>query len=306
LVGLVPLSAGDARKTVLSAVEQHANRETLRALAQMPGADASETRRVIRRKHASRLFLRTLGGVSLHRGGWQGPEVHVEKRRVRALLAVLAAHSHTTLTRDLAVDLLWPEADGDAAINNLNQTVFQLRRFLDPTYRQNESPEYIVSNAEQVALAADLVHTDVEEVRRLPDRLAGVPWPKRQEIASRAIALVRGEFLADLRYEPWAAQLQLGIHNEVRARLLPIARQSSAQFDIQVSMDAAAALIAIDPFDESATLALADALSRSGKRVSARNLLVSYADRLRRELDEGPSPQLSDAAVRLGSAKPDV
>jgi DNA-binding SARP family transcriptional activator len=291
---------------VLGAVQQHANRDTLLALAEMPGADTSEARRVIRRRHASRLYLRTLGGVSLHKGGWQGPEVLVEKRRVRALLAVLAAHAHTTLTRDMAVDLLWPEADGDAAVNNLNQTVFQLRRYLDPTYRQNESPEYVVSNAEQVALAADLVHTDVEEVRRLPDRLAGVPWAQRQEIASRAISLVRGEFLADLRYEPWAAQLQLGIHNEVRARLIPIARQSSALFDIQVSMDAAAALIAIDPFDESATLALADALARSGKSVSARNLLVRYADRLRRELDETPSPQLAEAAMSLGSGKTDV
>jgi ATP/maltotriose-dependent transcriptional regulator MalT/DNA-binding SARP family transcriptional activator len=306
LVELVPLATGDARKTVLGAVQQHATRETLTALAKLPGADTSETRRVIRRQHASRLFLRTLGGVSLHRGGWRGPEIQIEKRRVRALLAVLAAHAHTALTRDMAVDLLWPDADGDAAINNLNQTVFQLRRYLDPTYRQHESPEYVVSNAEQVALAADLVHTDVEEVRRLPDRLVGVPWPQRQEIAGRAISLVRGEFLADLRYEPWAAQLQLGIHNEVRARLLPIARQASAMFDIQLSMDAAAALIAMDPFDEAATLALADALSRSGKSVSARNLLIRYADRLRDELDEGPSPEVTTATMRLAPVKPPV
>jgi len=62
----------------------------------------------------------------------------------------------------MAIDILWPDADGDSAVNNLNQTVFQLRRYLDPSYRQGESPEYIISSAEQVALAPGLVHTDLQ------------------------------------------------------------------------------------------------------------------------------------------------
>jgi DNA-binding SARP family transcriptional activator len=189
----------------------------------------------------------------------------------------------------MATDLLWPDADGDAAVNSLNQTVFQLRRYIDPSYRQSESPEYIISTAEQVSLAEDLVHTDVQEIRRMPERLSLASWHQRQEIARRAISLVRGEFLADLRYEPWAAQLQLGVHNEIRARLLPIATQSQVAYDVQVSTDAATALVAIDPYDESATLALADCLKRSGRPAAARRLLVAYAERVRDELDEASS-----------------
>jgi DNA-binding SARP family transcriptional activator len=199
----------------------------------------------------------------------------------------------------MAIDLLWPDADGDSAINSLNQTVFQLRRVLDPGYRQGESPEYVISSAEQVGLAGSLVHTDIMEIRKLPDRLAKGTWDQRQEVARRAIALVKGEFLADLRYEAWANRLQIGIHNEVRARLLPIALQSSASFEIQVALDAATALVAIDPFDEAATLALADCLSRSGRRIAARRLLVGYADQLRSELDEEPSSTISKVTQRL-------
>jgi DNA-binding SARP family transcriptional activator len=244
------------------------------------------------------MFLRTLGGVTLRRGSWLGPIVAIEKRRVRALLAVLGAHSHTTLTRDMAIDLLWPDADGDSAINSLNQTVFQLRRYLDSSYRQGESPEYVISSSEQVALADDLVHTDLEEIRRLPDRLIGASWDQRQEIARRAISLVKGEFLADLRYETWASRLQVGVHNDIRAKLLPIALQTNA-FEIQVSLDAATALVMIDPFDESATMALADCLARSGRRVAARDLLIRYADQLTSELEEAPSSRVSEAAERL-------
>jgi len=65
-------------------------------------------------------------------------------------------------------------------------------------------------------------------------------------------------------------------------------------------MNAAAALVAIDPFDEAATLALADCLSRSGRRRAARELLLRYADQARTELDEEASQTISAAAVRLG------
>ena len=286
LLRVLPLAKGIERATLLGAVKRHANRGTIAALDQVPGPDVTEARRQLQQTYASRIYLRTFGGISVRRGGWQGPPISIEKRRVRALMAVLAAHAHTTLTRDMAIDILWPEADGDAAVNNLNQTVFQLRRYLDPSYRQGESPEYIISSAEQVSLSPDLVRTDLQEIRRQCDRLTSGSWQQRQEAATKAIALVRGEFLADLRYEAWASRLQITVHNEVRSRLLPIATQSPAAFNVQVATDAAAALVGIDPFDEAATLALADGLSRSGRRRAARDVLVKYADQLRAEFDE--------------------
>ena len=129
----------------MDAIAQHANRDTVDALGTIRGEDVAKTRRSLQRAQASRLYLSTLGGITLRRGSWQGPVVRIEKRRVKALLAVLGAHSHSTLTRDMAIDLLWPDADGDSAVNSLNQTVFQLRRYLDSGYRQGESPEYVIT-----------------------------------------------------------------------------------------------------------------------------------------------------------------
>jgi DNA-binding SARP family transcriptional activator len=296
---LLPLAAGQTRAVLLRALTRHANRETVIGLENILGTDVSEARRQLQQMYASRVYLHTFGGVSLRRGGWDGPLVGIEKRRVRALLAVLGAHAHTTLTRDMAVDILWPEADGDSAVNNLNQTVFQLRRYLDPSYRQGESPEYIVSSAEQVSLAPSLVRTDLQEFRRHCDRMTNGTWQQRQDSARKAIALVRGEFLADLRYETWASRLQVTVHNEVRSRLLPIATQSHGTFDTQVAIDAAAALVTLDPFDEAATAALAEGLSRSGRRRAARDLLVTYADQLRAELDDTPSESVLEGMAQL-------
>jgi DNA-binding SARP family transcriptional activator len=215
------------------------------------------------------------------------------------LLAVLAAHHGASLTRDLALDILWPDAEPELAINSLNQTVFQLRRYIDASYRGGESPEYIVSTAEQVGLNPDLVRTDIVELRRLPGRLATVGWEHRQMFASRAVQLVRGEFLADMRYEDWASRQQLSVHREVRDCLLPIAQAPATTFRPELAAQAASALLMLDPFDEQAVLALAGSLSESGQRAAARQVVVDFIHRLDADLDLEPTDSFQDSASRL-------
>jgi ATP/maltotriose-dependent transcriptional regulator MalT/DNA-binding SARP family transcriptional activator len=301
LLEILPAVDHAERRRLLDAVVKHANRETLDALRRVEGQDVTLARRRLQHSQAGRLYLRTFGGVRLHRGNWSGPELKIDKRRVRTLLAVLAAYASTSLTRDMAVEMLWPEADADSAVNNLNQTVFQLRRYIDPGYRGGESPEYVISTSEQVALNPDLVLTDLEEVRRLPGRLAAADWEQRQTVARRALALVKGEFLADLRYEHWTSTQQISVHNEVRERLLPIALAPVTRYAVEVSTQAASALLSLDPFDEQATLALAACLSHSGRRVAARDLVVDFAQRVQAELDVEPSSELTAAAESMGA-----
>jgi DNA-binding SARP family transcriptional activator len=216
------------------------------------------------------------------------------------LLAVLAAHLGTTLSRDAALDILWPEADPDAAINSLNQTVFQLRRYIDPAYRGGESPEYIVSTAESVGLHQDLVLTDLAEIRRLPVRLSAADWHQRQALAQRAASLVQGEFLADFRYEDWVARQQLLVHGEVRQRLLAVAETPGSGFDVDVAAQAATSLLALDPFDETAIVALANCLTQSGRKAAAHRIVMDFVKRLHADLDLPPSPGFHTAVARLG------
>ncbi len=71
------------------------------------------------------------------------------------------------------MEILWPDADADAAVNNLNQTVFQLRRFIDSDYHGGDSPEYVTSTSEQVSLNPELIHTDLS---RTPTIAAHARW----------------------------------------------------------------------------------------------------------------------------------
>ena len=299
LVDVLPGTKGNTRLVLLRAISRTANRDTLAALNALGGEDVAALRKQLRYLQAPRLFLRTLGGIELRRGSWDGPSIQVEKKRARMLLAVLAAHLGTSLTRDVALDILWPDAEPDLAVNSLNQTVFQLRRYIDAAYRGGESPEYIVSTAEQVGLNPDLVRTDLVEIRRLPGRLATVDWHQRQTFASRAVQLVRGEFLADLRYEDWASRQQLSVHREIRDCLLPIAQAPATTFRPELAGKAASALLMLDPFDEQAVLALAGSLSEAGQRAAARQVVLDFIHRLNADLDLEPTTSFRASASKL-------
>jgi DNA-binding SARP family transcriptional activator len=300
LVKCLPTARGNDRTILLEAIARTANRETLVALEIVEGDDVTAVRRQLKFLQAPRLFLRTFGRVQLHRAAWDGPVIPIDKRRARMLLAVLAAHMGTTLSRDAALDILWPDADPDAAINSLNQTVFQLRRYIDPAYRGGESPEYIVSTAESVGLHPELVLTDLAEIRRLPTRLAAADWRQRQALAQRAALLVQGEFLADFRYEDWVARQQLLVHGEVRQRLLNIAESPGASFEVDVAAQAATSLLALDPFDEAAIVALADCFTQSGRKAAAHRIVADFVKRLHADLDLPPSREFDGAVARLG------
>jgi DNA-binding SARP family transcriptional activator len=217
------------------------------------------------------------------------------------LLGLLIAYQGRSLTRDAVLEVLWPDSSATAAANSLNQTVYMLRRAFEPSYRDGETPPYVLSSAELVSLQPNLVATDLDEFRRLAIRSRDAVSPQvLRDTIERMVGLIRGEFLADLRYEDWVGRIQPSVHAEIRHVLLPIATRPSANVGDDLAIRAASALIALDEFDEQAYLAIAERLSSSGRRVAAREVITRYARKLHDELDEPPSPDLSGALKQLG------
>jgi DNA-binding SARP family transcriptional activator len=300
LTRLLPTLTGDRRQLLLGAIVKFANKATAVALASMPGQDIAAARKHLTRQQAARIYIRAFGSLMIQRGDKRGPVTTVEKRRLRALLGLLVVHSRQVLSRDAALDLLWPDADPAAAVNNLNQSVFQLRRVLNPNHRDGESPQYLISTPDALQLDTELVRTDLDDFRSIAARLAAAPPRERRRLASEIVDLVRGEFLADLKYEEWMPRIETSIHAEVREILLPLARGESESADLSVR--AACALTLLDEFDESATIAMARQLAASGKRSAAREVVTRFAAKLRDELDEPPSAELAAALEGFASS----
>jgi len=298
IAALVDSLTGDAREAAVAFLASHGTAETAATLRITRGQDIVDLRRALISKHAPSLFIRSFGAIVIHRESWLGQTTGIEKRRMRALLALLVANYRSTLTREMALDILWPESDPASAINSLNQAVFQLRRVLDPSFRDGESPQYVLSTVDALQLNPLHTVTDLDQFRRLAEELRGEPDGDVGRITS-LVDMVRGEFLAELRYEDWATRLRIAVHAEIRNVLLPIAMgRGNASPDTAVR--AACALLELDPYDEEAQLAMARQFDSSGRRAAARTAVLRFAKRMKDDLDERPSGELGAALARLG------
>jgi len=173
-------------------------------------------------------------------------------------------------------------------VNSLNQTLFQLRRALDPEYKDGTSPQYVVSSADAISLNNRLVRFDWVEMQRKASALES-PHSKASGDYTQFVAdTVRGEFLSESRYEDWSAGPRQRVHERVRALLLPGAQDATRQPEERTRL--AQAIIAIDPYDEAAVGALGRAMLDAGRRTASRAIIKDFARRLQNEFDEQPSP----------------
>jgi DNA-binding SARP family transcriptional activator/tetratricopeptide (TPR) repeat protein len=294
---------GSQRALMLATLGKLATRETAVALRGVAGTDIADVRRSLIQRQAPRLYIRSFGPLSIHRGSWTAQPIGIEKRRTRTFLGLLIANAGGTLTREMVLETLWPDADPSAAANSLNQTVFQLRRAIDPDYRDGESASYITSNVDLVQLNPDLVLTDLAEFRRMSPAVAHHAVGDVPSVVT-LIELIRGEFLAELRYEDWATRIQTSVHAEVRGVLLPLAsgrRPTSPDLAVR----AACALLELDPYDEGAQVALAEQLAEGGRPVAAKLALIRFARRLQKEeLGEPATPALAELIASITTRAP--
>jgi ATP/maltotriose-dependent transcriptional regulator MalT/DNA-binding SARP family transcriptional activator len=302
LVDLLKDGNAPLRQNVLALIRERGDGGTADQLVGAKGTDIAEVRQHLLRRSADRLFIRTFGPMTIHRNSWDGPEVRVDKRRLRQLLGLLVANKQRTLTREMALDVLWPDHDPAAGTNNLNQAVFQLRRYLGGEARDPDRPQYVLSSPDALALDADLTVTDLDEVRRLSSVLAGATTAvERQAAAAEILSLVRGEFLADLRYEDWTTSFQTSVAAEVRSPLLLIATGRQGDVAPHLSLQAAELLTEFDPYDEPAQVAMARKLYEMGRRSAARKLITEFAASIYEEMEVSPSADVNQALVDLGA-----
>jgi predicted ATPase len=129
-------------------------------------------------------------------------------RKVAALLARLALFPKRAHGREELIDLLWPEADLDTGRNRLRQTLFALRRLLEPP----GAPEVLLVDRASVRLNADAFSCDAIEFE------AHV----RARDAAAAQALYVGELMPGF-YDEWI--------DDERARLAALADRVADEDD---------------------------------------------------------------------------
>src|ERR671910_1363142 len=136
--------------------------------------------------------LRSIGHTEWHR------------RKAQTLLKVLALSPGHRLHREQAMELLWPDLDPKAALNNLHYALHVARRTLEPSAPAGAASGYLHLRGESLALSPEgPVWVDVEAFEEAATTARHALGPAAYRAA---IDLYSGELLPQDRYEAWAEE----------------------------------------------------------------------------------------------------
>jgi DNA-binding SARP family transcriptional activator len=271
-----------------------AARAELRFLADDAGAVGRAASELLARLPAvptRRLEISVLGPLAITIDGTRVTGSALRRSRVRTLLALLTVHG--TITRDLAIDLLWPEHDAAGGARNLRVTLTYLRQLLEPDRQAGEASFHLRADANTITLhPSDHLVVDLWELRRLTDEAIngaqGADSDGTIALLQAARSLWRGDPLIDLGsvvgqdHEVERVRL-LQLESLLRLSELRLVRGAAGL----ALVDAEGAL-AVDPYSERAhRLAIAAAL-----RLHDRPRAAAVSDRALAMLDElGVEPE---------------
>ena len=195
--------------------------------------------------------------------------------RQRALLALLLLRANQVVSSDALLDELWPEEQPLAGRAALRVRVSQLRKALGAELVVTRPPGYLLTvPPEQV---------DLHRFERLAAEARSEPPERAAELLREALALWRGDPLAELAYESFA-QPEIGRLKEVRLAALELRVEADVALgrhaELVPELEAA---VATNPLRERLRGQLMLALYRSDRQAEA---LAVYQD-ARRALVDG-------------------
>jgi len=231
------------------------------------------------------ITIQLLGTFRVTVGAEVVPDAPWRRRKAGALLKLLALAPGRTLARDEVLAALWPELAPETAAENLRQALHAARAALTAA---GAAEGTLARQGEQLALAPDdALGIDAADFARMALAARGDdPAPYEA-----ALALYPGDLLPADRYEDWAA----GPRETLRATSLRLLDRAAAvhavRGDTARALVALERLVAAEPTDEEAHVALMRAHALAGRRGRALHTFARLRAALRRDLDVAPLPE---------------
>lgn len=239
-------------------------------------------------------------GLASYEIGDRGVKLTETRRKTAALLLFLVTRSDLAANREQVMEALWPDQTPKSALNSLHQTIFFLRRELEPWYEDGASADYVHMDAELVRLDLDLFQVDsVAFARQSADIIGtGTAGSRGPEM----LALYRGHFAPEFEYEEWADTWRTHLHTNFLHLAQATSRALVVEHRFGEVVEILTAVVALDPvaFDLRGTLigCLAAAGAKDASLAHYRSMAAAHE----RELGL-PAPSYADL-VRDTSAMP--
>jgi predicted ATPase/DNA-binding SARP family transcriptional activator len=240
--------------------------------------------------------FRLLGALEVEANG---VDLTPARKQHRTLLALLLLRAGEVVPTDDLVEALWGDRPPETAHKAIHGHISALRKSLGPGRIETRPPGYLLRFAEG----------DELDIRRVEATAAAAPSEgrlARSEQLRAALALFRGEPLAEFRYEAFAteeaARLE-ALRLTVLEEQIDVELQQGRHEDVVPELER---LIAENPFRESLRAQLMLALYRSGRQADALQVYQEARSVLVDELGIEPGSALQRLERQILNQDPEL
>jgi DNA-binding SARP family transcriptional activator len=234
------------------------------------------------------LHVGLLGGFRVERGDIGLPISGWQRRTAKTLIKLLATLPGHTLHREQILEILWPDADVDSALNSFAKALHAARRAFDPGLPPRETSPYLRMTDAVLALDTRHVVIDADHFQRLAESAL-----RRGSVTAyeTALAAYGGELLPEDRYEDWATEPRTSLALLHVRVLLGLAEGLESRGDYSHAADRLRAALQQDQTREDVHRRLIRLYADMGNRDQAVRQFLICRDVLRRELDLTPGAE---------------
>ncbi len=234
------------------------------------------------------LKIRLLGGFRIEVSAQVVADSDWRLQKARALVKLLALAPRHRLTRDEAMERLWPELEPAAALNNLYYALHVARAALEggvPVKSGGSSALQLAGGVITFSPSGS-VCIDIETFQTA----ATAAWQSKDPIAySKALNLYAGELLPEDRYEDWAARPREMLRDIQLRLLMDLAQIRQERGEYPEAIASLTQLMTEEPTHEEACASLMFLHAAAGQRWNALRAFAQLRTALREELDVEPS-----------------
>lgn len=242
-----------------------------------------------------RLQINLLGEFRISIDGQPVDEALWTRRNSRSLVKLLAVARKHEMAREDILTTLWPELNGEQALNSLHKALHTARRVLEPNLKAGAASSFLITQDQKVALRAPGgLFVDALEFEQQARAALGTANPEQLRAALNRYT---GGLLPEDRLEDWSAIFREQLSNLHQELLMTLSQAEDTRGDWRAAIDCLLEAVAIEPSNEQAHRELMRLYAATGSRHLALNQYRVLTDKLRRDLDAEPEP----ATVQLYS-----
>ena len=237
------------------------------------------------------LFVNLLGGFQA-----AGPRAEnvllFERKKARALLAVLALDPGRMMPRGKLTALLWEEQSEEVARHGLRQCLLDLRQAL-----AKRKIEAVQTEGDSIGLVRSRVVVDVACFER---HLAhGTPKALEDAVALYRGDLLEGFSLEERTFEDWLHLERERLRSQAVVALRKLLSHHVRERTTDIAVQIALRLLTFESFDETVHRTLMRLYAESGRRGAAMRQYEDCVEVLGRELGVEPDAETRDLYRRL-------